>query len=78
MARVITYECNECGCAITVSRTPDTELEPIYCCGMEVAEVRSAAKKPAKKVKKAIKKVTKKVTPKKKPAAKKKTSKRSK
>jgi len=78
MARVVTYECDECGCAITVSRTPDSELEPIYCCGMEVTEVSSAGKRAAKKVKKAVRKVAKKVTPKKKPAAKKKTSKKSK
>lgn len=78
MARVATYECNECGCAITVNETPDTELEPIYCCGMEVVEVSAARKKPAKKVKKTAKKGTKKVTPKKKPATKKKTSKKSK
>ena len=76
MARVVTYECNECGCAIVVKEMPDTDLEPIYCCGMEVAEVSSPQKKLASKTKKAEKKGTKKVTPKKKPAAKKKTSKK--
>jgi hypothetical protein len=82
MARVVTYECDECGCAITVSEAPNTELEPIYCCGMEVTEVSSAQKRPAKKVKKTVKKGTKKVAakkvaPKKRPSAKKKTSKKS-
>lgn len=78
MARVVTYECNECGCEIMVSETPDTEMEPIYCCGMEVTEVSSAVKKSARTVKKTVKKGTKKVAGKKKPAAKKKTSKKSK
>ena len=66
MARVVTYECNECGCAITVDETPDTELEPIYCCGKEVAEVAARRKSPVTKVKKTAKQETKKVTPKKK------------
>jgi hypothetical protein len=79
MARVITYECNECGCAITVNEAPDTELEPIYCCGAEVTEISAREKKPAKKVQKAVKKATKKVAAqKKKPAAKKKAAKKSK
>ena len=66
MARVVTYECNECGCAITVDETPDTDLEPIYCCGNEVAEVAARRKSPAAKVKKTAKKGTKKITSKKK------------
>lgn len=78
MARVVTYECNECGCAIMVSEAPDTELEPIYCCGMEVTEVSSSEKKSAKKVRKTVKKGTKKVAQKKKPAAKKKAPKKAK
>ena len=83
MARVVTYECDECGCEIVVSETAATELNPIYCCGMEVTEVFSAARKPAKRtVKKATKKVAKKVTAKKvasrkKPAARKKAAKKS-
>ncbi len=76
MARMVTYECNECGCVITVSGTPGTELEPIYCCGMEVTEAKPARRKAVKKVK-AVKKKTK-AAGKKKPAAKKKTSKKSK
>jgi hypothetical protein len=76
MARMVTYECDECGCEIVVTEMPETELNPIYCCGMEVAEVSSSSGKPARKtVKKATKKVAKKVTKKvvkKKVAAKKK------
>lgn len=71
MARVLTYECDECGCTITVNETSDTELEPIYCCGIEVAEVSAVQKKPAAKVKKTAKKGTKKITSQMKPAAKK-------
>ncbi len=70
MARVITYECDECGCNIVVSETPDTEMEPIYCCGSEVRKLSSATKK-------AVKKTAKKATPKKKSTAKKRTSKKS-
>lgn len=66
MARMVTYECDECGCEVVVTEMPETELNPIYCCGMEVTEVFSALKKPAKKaVKKTTKKVTKKVAAKK-------------
>jgi hypothetical protein len=77
MARMVTYECDECGCEIVVTEMPETELNPIYCCGMEVTEVFSAPKKPVKKaVKKTTKKVAKKiakkkVAPRKKPAVKK-------
>jgi hypothetical protein len=80
-ARVITYECEECGSEIVVTPTGETVLSPIYCCGIEVAEISSLEKKPSKPAKKiaskATKKVTiKKVTAKKKPAAKKKTAKK--
>ncbi len=77
MARMVTYECDECGCEIVVTEMPETELTPISCCGMEVTEVSSAAAKPAQKtVKKTAKRVAKKVAKKKvvsrkKPAAKK-------
>ncbi len=83
MARVVTYECNECGCEVVVTETSETELSPIYCCGFEVTEVAAAAKKPKKgTVKKAVRKVAQKVAKKKvaktkKVTAKKKTSKRS-
>jgi hypothetical protein len=77
MARVVTYECDECGCEIVVTEAADTELNPIYCCGMEITEVSSAPRKPAKKAaKKVVKKVAKKVA-KKKPSAKKKARKKS-
>jgi len=69
MARVVTYNCDVCGSEIVVSETGESQLSPIYCCGVEVTEVSSARKKQAKPKKKATKKVTKK-TPKKKPAKK--------
>lgn len=66
MARMVTYECDECGCEIVITEMPETKLTPIYCCGMEVSEVSSAAGKPGKKtVKKTTKKVAKKVAAKK-------------
>ncbi len=72
MGKVITYECDQCGCEVVVSETPDTEMGPIYCCGDEVKMVsaqektaqpkkKAAAKKaPKKAVKKAPKKAVKK------------------
>jgi hypothetical protein len=80
-ARIITYECEECGSEIIVTPTGETALSPIYCCGIEVTELSSAEKKPSRPAKKiagkATKKVTKKkVTAKKKPASKKKTAKK--
>ena len=72
-ARVITYECEECGSEIVVTPTGETALSPIYCCGIEVAEISSAEKKPSKPAKKIASKTTKKVT-KKKVAAKKKSA----
>ncbi len=48
MAKVITYECKECGCEIVVSGLHESHLRPIYCCGTEVAKI-SASKKTAKK-----------------------------
>ncbi|MFI5293692.1 MAG: hypothetical protein ACHQ0Y_01525 [Thermodesulfovibrionales bacterium] len=62
MAKVITYECKECGCEIVVSGTHESPLRPIYCCGIEVAKI-SSAKNPEKKkttkrpVPKAVRKV---------------------
>jgi len=80
-ARIITYECEECGSEIVVTPTGETALSPIYCCGIEVTELSSAEKKPSKPAKKTAKKIAKKVTKKKvaakkKPAAKKKTAKK--
>ena len=87
-ATVLTYECTRCGSEIVVTGMPETELSPIYCCGMEVAEVVSSEQtaKPKKKtatgtagkaVKKTPKKAAKKTAPpKKKPALKKKASKK--
>ncbi len=72
MGKVITYECDQCGCEVVVTETPDTEMGPIYCCGDVVKMVsteektaqpkkRTAAKKaPKKAVKKTVKKVAKK------------------
>jgi len=74
-ARIISYECEQCGSEIIVTSTGEGQLSPIYCCGFEVIEVSSVAKKAAAKkktAKKAVKKAAKKkVAAKKKPAAKK-------
>ncbi len=76
-AVVVTYECEQCGSEVIVTRTGETMLSPIYCCGMRVTEVSSVEKKPVKPKKKAVKKVAKKrVAKRKKPAAKKKASKK--
>jgi hypothetical protein len=76
-SRIVTYECEECGSEIVVTSLGESRLSPIYCCGVEVAEMSSVAKKPAKPKKKVVKKVAKKrVAAKKKPAPKKKASRR--
>jgi hypothetical protein len=80
-ARIITYECEQCGSEIVVTSTGEGRLSPMYCCGLEVNEVSSAQKKAAKPAKKTAQKgtkkaVQKKVTTKKKPAAKKKSAKK--
>jgi hypothetical protein len=76
-ARVITYECEQCGSEIVVTPTGETILSPIYCCGLEVAEISSVKKKPSRAVKSTLKKTAKKkAAVKKKPAAKKKASKK--
>lgn len=80
-ARIITYECEECGSEIIVTPTGETVLSPIYCCGIKVAEISSVEKKPSMSAKKTVKKTAntvtkKKVAAKKKPAAKKKTAKK--
>jgi len=80
-ARVIMYECEECGSEIVVTPTGETVLSPIYCCGVVVAEISSVEKKPSKPAKKIARKTTKKLTQKKvaakkKPAAKKTTAKK--
>ncbi len=55
MAKVITYECRECGCEIIVSGSHESHLRPIYCCGSEVTKVSSSSKRPeAKKAKKRV------------------------
>jgi len=71
MAKLVMYECDECGCEITVKEMPETQLSPLYCCG---EEMETAAAKPKKKT--AKKKTAKKPAKKKKPAAKKKAKKR--
>jgi hypothetical protein len=65
MARVITYNCDVCGSEIVVSEAGDSQLSPIYCCGVEVTEVSSVHKKQAKSKRIATKKVAKKTTKKK-------------
>lgn len=72
MARIITYECKQCGTEVVVTPTLESQLSPVYCCGMEVAEISGVQKKrpqPKKKsVKKPVKKTTKRAAPKKKSA----------
>ncbi len=55
MARMATYECRKCGTKVVVTETHAANLQPIYCCGMEVAEVdtvrRQLAVKSTKKEK---------------------------
>jgi hypothetical protein len=80
-ARIFTYECKQCGSEIIVTPSGESQLSPIYCCGIKVTEISSGKKKPArpkkKTAKKAVKKVSaKKVVAKKKPTAKKKVSKK--
>lgn len=86
MARIVTYECEECGTEVVVTETGGTSLRPIYCCGLEITEISSVPKpgaakkrtaaKPAKASAKVAKKVVKKVAKKKtaKAPAKKKTA----
>ncbi|MBI1812127.1 MAG: hypothetical protein HY035_09335 [Nitrospirae bacterium] len=69
MARFIRYECDECGCEVTVREMPETQLRPIYCCGVEVEEISTAKQKAVKTKKIAAKK---KVAKKKKAVSKKK------
>jgi hypothetical protein len=82
---ILQYGCKVCGRRIEVTRTGEMYEEPVYCCGLETAEVnvpsgvtttpkKVAARKPAKKAakkkaKKAAKKAVKKAA--KKPAKKK-------
>ena len=82
MPKIVTYECTQCGSEIVVTESLESELSPIYCCGIEVAEIAAKEKKPAAPKKKAVKKVAKKgakkkVAAKRRPAAKKKASKKS-
>lgn len=69
MAKVITYECNQCGCEITVNEGHESHLMPIYCCGAEVSRVSASPKKAAAAKKKPLttpaKKTAKKVAAKK-------------
>ena len=89
--RIMQYECKVCGRKIDVTRTGDVYEEPVYCCGLEAAEVsipaapsaptaaprrkKRAAKKKARK-KAAKKKAVKKKAAKKKVAKKKATRKK--
>jgi len=75
-ARIITYECEQCGSEIIVTSTGETRLSPIFCCGIEVGEISSGVKKSAAPKKKAKKSVKKTVVAKKKTVVKKKTSKK--
>ncbi len=66
MARIVTFECEQCGSEIVVTATGETRLSPIYCCNIEVTEVSSVQQKQAKPKKiAAAKKVAKKTAAKK-------------
>ncbi len=67
MAKVITYECKECGCEIIVSGSHESHLRPIYCCGTEVKKV--SASKPKRPLVKTGGKTAKKKAPAKKKAS---------
>ena len=54
MAKAITYECNQCGCEITVNEGHESHLMPIYCCGAEVSRVSASTKKAAAAKKKPL------------------------
>lgn len=58
MARIVTFECEQCGSEIIVTATGETMLSPIYCCNVEVTEISSVAKKSTKPAKAAVMKVT--------------------
>lgn len=47
--RITQYECSICGRKIDVTRTGDVYEEPVYCCGLETAEVNRINKKVIKK-----------------------------
>jgi len=82
MARIVTYECEQCGSEIIVTEAGETRLSPIYCCGITVTQVSAVGEKPAapkkkaakKVVNKAVKKPVKKTVAKKKSTSRKKTS----
>ena len=59
-ARIFTYECEQCGSEIIVTPSGETQLSPIYCCGIKVTEISSEAKKPSRPKKKTAKKTVKK------------------
>lgn len=78
--RVVQYECRVCGRKIDVTRTGDVYAEPVFCCGVEAAEVGMQEEEPIfvppqpvmkKAAKKAAKKKVKKKAAKKKVAKKK-------
>lgn len=64
-AKVVTYECEQCGAEIVVTETGETALAPIYCCRAEVIEATSVGRKQSKPKKKTAKKATKKIAKKK-------------
>jgi len=55
MARVVTYECEQCGTEVVVTENLETDLRPIYCCGIEVTEI-SAEEEKSRPVKRTPKK----------------------
>lgn len=44
--KVVQYECKVCGRKIDVTRTGDVYAEPVFCCGVEAAEVSVQEEEP--------------------------------
>jgi hypothetical protein len=49
MTRMVTYECRKCGTKVIVTEAHATNLQPIYCCGMQVSQVDSVRRQLAAK-----------------------------
>lgn len=55
--KIVTYECEQCGTEVVVTEALGSSLQPIYCCGIAVAEVTRPAPRKTKSPKKAGAKV---------------------
>ncbi len=51
--KTVTYECETCGTELVVKESGEGYLSPIYCCGTEIKEIATLAKRSVpKKVRK--------------------------